>query len=301
MKVFVTGATGVLGRHAVTALLADGHHVTGLARSDEKARSLEAMGAEPVAVHLFDRDALTGVLSGYDAVCNLATHIPVGAAGIRPGAWRVNDRLRIEGSKAVAQAAREAGVQRLVQESVSLLYADGGEETITESSPLMVSRPLEPSAVAEANAAEFTGCARSAVILRFGNLVGDDAMTRWLMARARAGRAIGFGASEGWTHIVHPHDAGTAVAAALHPPPGHYNVGAPPLRRHDMLQVFGAAAEREAVRYLPPLFVKLAGERLEPFTRSHRVSSEKFHELTGWKAVHEVFDASWINTANIAA
>lgn len=297
MKVFVTGATGVLGRQTVSALLAGGHDVTGLARSDEKARSLEAIGAESATVHLFDPDALANTLSGYDAVCNLVTHIPVGAAGMRPGAWRVNNRLRIDGSKAVARAAQEAGVRHLIQESVSLLYADAGEEVITESSPLMVSRSLEPSAEAEANAARFTGCARSAVILRFGQLIGDDAMTRWLMARARSGRAIGFGVSEAWTHVLHPHDAGQAVAAALHAPAGHYNVGAPPIRRQDMLQVFGAAADRRAVRYLPGLVVKLAGERLEPLTRSHRVSSAKFHELTGWKPMYQVFDSSWMNTS----
>src|SRR5699024_2290162 len=117
---------------------------------------------------------------------------PVGVTGMRHGAWRVNDRLRTEGSKIVAEAARRAGVRHLVQESVSAMYADAGEEWITESSPLMVTRPLEPSAVAEANAAGFAGCSRSSVILRFGSLVGDDAMTQWLVARARAGRAIGF-------------------------------------------------------------------------------------------------------------
>jgi len=294
VKVFVTGATGVLGRFAVRALLDDGHQVTGLARGLDKARSLEAVGATSAYVHLFDVAELTEILRGFDAVCNLATHIPVGVAGLRRGSWRVNDRLRTEGSRSVATAAEVAGVRRLVQESVSFLYTDGGEAWITETSPLSVTRALEPAAVAEANAATFASASREAVVLRFGNVVGDEPATRWLVERARAGRPIGFGEADNWAHLVHPEDAGTAVAAALHAPSGVYNVGADPVRRGAMLGVFGEVADRSTVGFLPRLVVKMAGERLEPLTRSHRISSAKLHEVTGWKPAHPVFDPQWI-------
>ncbi len=155
MKVFVTGATGVLGRAAVSALLHDGHAVTGLARSEAKAAELAEAGADAVQVSLFDQAGLTEAFRGFDAVANLATHMPVGVAGIRPGAWKVNDRVRVEGSKIVVQAAHDAGVRRLVQESVSFLYADAGDEWITEDSTLSVTRSLDPAAVAEANAMAF--------------------------------------------------------------------------------------------------------------------------------------------------
>lgn len=294
MKVFVTGATGVVGRSAVRALLEDGHQVTGIARGVDKARSLEAMGASPACVHLFDVDRLTDTLRGFDAVCNLATHIPVGSAGLRRGSWRVNDRLRSEGSRAVTAAAAGAGVRRLVQESVSFLYADGGESWITEASPLSVTRALEPAAVAESNASAFTSASREAVVLRFGNIVGDDPATRWLLERARTGRPIGYGQAESWAHLVHPEDAGTAVAAALHAPGGVYNVGADPVRRGAMLGVFAAVVDRSSVGFLPRLVVRLAGERLEPLTRSHRISSAKLHDVTGWKPSHPVFDPQWM-------
>jgi nucleoside-diphosphate-sugar epimerase len=296
VKVFVTGATGVLGRVAVRALLEDGHDVTGLARGLDKARSLEAAGAAPACVHLFDIEKLTEALCGFDAVCNLATHVPVGAAGLRRGSWRVNDRLRSEGSRSVAAAAEAAGVRRLVQESVSLLYADGGEGWITETSPLSVTRALEPAAVAESNAAAFSSASREAVVLRFGSVVGDDPATRWMLDRARAGRPIGFGQAQSWAHLVHPEDAGSAVAAALHAPGGVYNVGADPVRRGAMLGVFGEVVDRSSVGFLPRLVVKMAGERLEPFTRSHRISSAKLHEVTGWKPAHPVFDPQWIKS-----
>lgn len=294
MKVFVTGATGVLGRAAVRALLDDGHQVTGLARGVDKARSLEADGARSAHVHLFDVARLTNVLRGFDAVCNLVTHIPIGSAGLRRSSWRVNDKLRVEGSRAVAVAAQTAGVRKLVQESVSFLYPDGGESWITETSPMSVTRALEPAAVAESNAASFASASREAVVLRFGTIVGDDPATSWMMKRARAGRPIGFGPAENWTHVVHPEDAGTAVAAALHAPSGVYNVGADPVRRRAVLGVFAEVAERSTVGFLPGFVVRIAGERLEPLTRSHRISSAKLHEMTGWKPAHPVFEPQWI-------
>jgi nucleoside-diphosphate-sugar epimerase len=294
VKVFVTGATGVLGSFALRALRVDGHDVTGLARGVDKARALEAAGATPHYVHLFDAEALTEAFRGFDVVCNLATHIPVGLAGMRRGAWRINDRLRTEGSRVVAAAAAAAGVRRLVQESASALYTDGGDDWITETSPLSVTRALEPAAVAEANAIAFASSVRDAVVLRFGNLVGDDASTKWLLGRARAGRPIGLGAADNWAHVVHPEDAGTAVAAALHAPGGVYNVGADPVRRAEMLAVFGEIVDRSHVGNLSRIVVRLAGERLEPLTRSHRISSTKLHDMTGWKPSHPVFDREWV-------
>ena len=295
MKVFVTGATGVLGRAAVASLLQDGHCVTGLARSQQKAASLPPWVLTRHRRHCSTAMSCARAFDGFDAVCNLATHMPVGMAGMRPGAWRANDRVRVEGSKSVAQAARAAGVRRLIQESVSFLYADGGDDWITEESTLSVTRSLDPAAVAEANAAEFKCRSRAPVVLRFGHLIGDDAMTRWRLGQARAGRPIGLGDPQGWAHLVHPDDAGTAVTAALTAPGGVYNVGADPIRRHEMTNVFAQAVGRHDVRFMPRLLVRVGGDRLAPFTRSHRVSSDRLHEATGWKPRHDVFDTSWLN------
>ena len=297
MKVFVTGATGVLGRAAVSALLHDGHAVTGLARSEAKAAELAEAGADAVQVSLFDQAGLIEAFRGFDAVANLATHMPVGVAGMRPGAWTVNDRVRVEGSKIVVQAAHDAGVRRLVQESVSFLYADAGDEWITEDSTLSVTRSLDPAAVAEANAMAFACKSRQPVVLRFGNFIGDDPTTTWRLAQARAGRPIGVGDPQGWAHLVHPDDAGSAVSSALDAPGGVYNVGAEPIRRQDMTCVFARSVGRDRVGFMPRLLVRVGGDRLAPLTRSHRVSSDKLHEATGWKPWHDVFDESWLNVA----
>jgi nucleoside-diphosphate-sugar epimerase len=301
VKVFLTGATGVMGRRAAAALRAAGHVVGGLARTPEKADELSAAGVRPVVGSLFDVDALAEAFAGYEAVCNLATHIPVGLSGVLPGPWRTHDRIRIEGSRVVALAAKRAGVLRLVQESMSYLYADGGDQWLDEDSPLMVTRATEPTAVAETNAAAFACAHRVSVVLRFGSIVGDDPLTCWRLSRARAGQALGIGDPAGWTHVVHPSDVGTAVVAALHAPGGAYNVGAEPVRRSQVTEAFAALAGQQRVAHLPRLLVRLAGERLEPLTRSHRVSSARFSDQTGWMPLHAKFSAGWLEDALVAA
>lgn len=290
---FVTGATGVMGRSVVSALLGAGHDVHGLARSPDKARTLSDAGVEPVVGGLFDPDALTSAFAGCDAVCNLATHAPVGYAAVRPGAWRVDDRIRTEGSRIVAEAARVAGVRRLVQESHSCVYADGGDEWLTEDSPVAVNRATEPMVVAEAHAAGFDSAVRSSVVLRFGGVLGDDDFTRWRLARARKGQSVGLGGPDGWTHVVNPEDVGTAVLSALSAPSGIYNVGAEPVRRRSLARVLAHAVgrDRSPIRSRP---LRLGGERAELLARSQRVSSRAFMRVTGWKPRHGELSTDWV-------
>lgn len=299
MRVFLTGATGVLGQASATRLVAAGHTVTGVARTPEKAALLRNLGVTPVAVDVLNAGALADRLRGHDAACNLMTAIPVGWAALRPGAWKVSDQLRTEGSQAVVAAASAAGVRRLVQESVSLLYADGGDAWITEDSPLSVSRGLDPVAVAESTATRFGGVGRDAVVLRFGLLVGDDPLTRWQLTQARAGRPVGLGDPRAWATVVHPHDAGAAVVAALEAPAGIYNVGAEPVRRAELAASFAAAVGRETVGFVPKLVVRLGGDRLAALARSHRVSATRLREATGWAPARSTLDASWLTGAEL--
>src|SRR5262245_60453679 len=94
VKVLVTGATGVMGRSVVRALLAADHDVFGLARDPDKAATLDAMNVIPVRGTMFDTARLAETFEGCDVVCNVATRIPVGWSGLRPGAWRATDHLR---------------------------------------------------------------------------------------------------------------------------------------------------------------------------------------------------------------
>ena len=300
MRVAVTGATGVIGTSAVRALVAAGHDVVALARTPEKADRVRALGAAPVVTGLGDHDGLVGLFEGADGVCNFATSIPVGYAGVLPGAWRTNDRLRIDGVRRVVAAARDAGVRRIVQESISFLYADHGDDWVTESSPLDITPATEPATVAEAQVQEYRCDSRVGVVLRFGLIVGDDAMTRWQLRSAARGRPIGMGHPEGWLHPVHTHDLGPAVVAALTAPSGVYNVGAEPVQRGDYVQAYAHAVGRDSLGFLGPMLSKLAGSRAEPLARSLRVSSDHFTASTGWSPQHVKFDSTWFDAVTDA-
>jgi len=294
VKVFVTGATGVMGRSVIRALQGAGHEVLALARNDESAATLAERGVPSIRASLFDRTGLVEAMEGCDAVANLATHMPVGTSGMRPGAWKTNDRIHVEGSRNVSQAAAEAGIRRLVQESVSFLYADHGERWIDEDSPIAVSCAAEPVVLAETHAQHYASATREAVVLRFGTIVGDDAVTRWRLARARAGQAVGLGKPQSWTHVVHADDIGGAVLAALTAPAGTYNVGADPVRRGELVAAFAEAVGQEEASFYRRLVLRLGGDRLEWLTRSQRVSSDRFARATGWTATHTRFDAGWL-------
>ena len=98
MKVFVAGATGVLGRRAVPLLVGAGHDVTALARTEERAGLLLALGARPVMVDLFDPDALRGRGGGFRRGVQPGHPHPGPESYGRPGAWASNDRIRTVGS-----------------------------------------------------------------------------------------------------------------------------------------------------------------------------------------------------------
>jgi nucleoside-diphosphate-sugar epimerase len=301
VRVAVTGATGVLGSAAVRELVRAGHEVVGLARTPDKARQLSEAGATAVRTSLLDHTGLVQMLDGADAVCNLATHVPVGVAALRPGAWRINDRLRTDGVRRVLAAAREAGVRRVVQESVSFLYADEGEDWIDEDAPLDITPATEPASVGESLVQEYSCDSRVGVVLRFGTIVGDDPLTRFQVRLGSQGRPIGLGRPDGWAHVVHTDDLGPAVLAALSAPSGVYNVGAEPVRRQQLVAGFSRAAGRESIDFMGPVMRRLGGVRLEPLGRSLRVSSERFSAITGWAPRRQTFDASWLDVVGSSA
>src|SRR5687768_1345101 len=105
MKVFLTGATGTLGRPTARALIEAGHEVRGTARGEEKAQLLRSLGAEPVSVNLFDAEAVKAAVAGSEAVFHFATKIPPLTRVRWKRAWRENDRLRGEATRILVDAA----------------------------------------------------------------------------------------------------------------------------------------------------------------------------------------------------
>jgi nucleoside-diphosphate-sugar epimerase len=297
VRTVLTGGTGVIGRAAVTTLRDAGHDVVVVTRSASASLVAERLRVSSVRGNVLDPESLAAAYEGADAVINLATAIPVGHGAWRPGAWRRHDRLRTSGVANVIEAARRAGVRRVVQESVSVLYADQRDDWITEQSPLDITPMTEPAAVGESLVQEYSCWSRAGVVLRFGTIVGDDDQTRSRLRATASGRGVGVGHPADWAHLVHTDDLGGAVLAALHAPSGVYNVGAEPVQRHDLVQGYADAAKVESGTFIGPWGRWWIGKRLEPLTRSLRVSSDHFAAQTGWRALRPKFDASWLDAA----
>ena len=225
MRVFVAGGTGAIGRHAVRALVGEGHAVTAVARTQEKAQALTELGAHALSVSIFDRSALASAFEGHDAVVNLTSAIPPTTQFMARKAWAENDRVRTEGSAAIVDAAISAGVERVVQESVSMLYPDRGAEWIDEDVPPDVFPMARPNLAAEANANRFSERGRTGIVLRFGWFYGPGARhSEQFLALARRHICVVMGPSDSYVSSIYMTDAGAAVAAALHAPAGTYNI-----------------------------------------------------------------------------
>jgi uncharacterized protein YbjT (DUF2867 family) len=111
MRIFVAGATGVLGQPTVKLLVAAGHEVWSTARGEEKSQLLRSLGAEPVAVDLFDANAVKEAVGGSEAVIHIATKIPSLMKIRSRNAWKENDRLRREATKNLVDGALAASAQ----------------------------------------------------------------------------------------------------------------------------------------------------------------------------------------------
>src|SRR5262249_31613478 len=174
MRIFVAGATGVVGRRAVALLIAAGHPVTASGRNPDKLKTLVRRGAAAVNVDLFDASAVRRAVADHDVVINLATSIPTTSRLFLPGAWRETDRLRENASRILAEAAIGAGAQRFIQESYAPTYPDHGAEWIDETMPISPSRYNRTVIDAEASAQAVTRSGRAGVVLRFGAFYGPD-------------------------------------------------------------------------------------------------------------------------------
>lgn len=285
MRVFVAGGTGAIGGYAVPALVKAGHCVSALARNEAKARQLRDQGAVPVLVSLFDRHALTAVFAGCDAVVNLASALPPPQRFMLKSAWKQCQRIRTEGSTAVVDAALAAEVPRVVQESVAMIYRDGGHRWLDEDWSVEHYPIAAGNHAAEANARRFADAHGTAVILRFGIFYGRGAAhSEQITAMAR--RHIGFRAGRPQSYIssIHLADAADAVVAAVDCPAGTYNiVDDEPVTASDNMLAMAEAVGAKSWMSGPGRLALLLGDRATSLTRSLRVSNARFRSATSWK------------------
>jgi nucleoside-diphosphate-sugar epimerase len=288
-EIAITGSTGVIGRRTVRELLAEGHRVTGVTRAARGRERLESLGAHAVEADVFDEASLHRAFDGAHAVVNLLTHVPSADRMADPAAWEENDRVRTEASAAIARAARAAGAQRLMQESIAFVYADGGDAWLDEDAPVAGGGVTTTALTAERNARElFDG---DAVVLRFGLYMGADSRsTQAALEAARDGASSALGPPGAYRPTVWLDDAAAAVAAALRAPAGTYNVAdTDPPTNAEIDAALAAAVGRRALRPRAP--------QDGPLARSQRVSSRRLRDATAWAPRIRAGTETWARIA----
>ena len=285
MRIFVTGATGVVGSHAIPLLLAKGYDVTAIGRSDAKRAQLEAAGATAVALDILDRDAARKALRGYDVLINLATHMPSSTVRmLLPWEWRENDRIRRAGSSSLVDAAVDTGVSRFIQESFAPIYEDGGEGWIDETGPVRPAPYNQTVLDAERSAARFAAYGGAGLVLRFAAFYGPDQFLRDIVNLVKKGFSPLLGSPNAyWSSVAHT-DAAAATVAALEASSGLYNVcDDEPLTRSEWANTVASAVGAPPPRQFPHVVATLGGKTAELLSRSQRLSNGKLKSATGWK------------------
>jgi nucleoside-diphosphate-sugar epimerase len=140
MKVFVVGATGVLGRHVIPRLLERGHQVRAVVRQAAQAEAFRTTGVEAFLGDILEPSTLSDPLVGCDAALHLATAIPKRG---EPRDFTITNRIRREGTRNLLNAAISAGVRRYVQQSVVFVYGSRGLDPTSFADE---STPIQPDA-----------------------------------------------------------------------------------------------------------------------------------------------------------
>ena len=293
MRVFVAGATGVIGRRLVPRLVEAGHTVTAMTRSPDRAKAIVALGADPVECDVYDTTGLEEAVrkAEPDVVIHQLTALP---PAIDPRKMEeqlaANDRIRTEGTRNLVTAAAAAGARRIVAQSVSFAYTPEGGPVKEEDAPLWLEAPRPWRRSVEAIAdLERQVLSVEGVVLRYGYFYGpgtayaEDGSVADLV-RARQLPIAGRGS--GVFSFVHADAAASATVLALdHGQPGIYNVvDDEPAPLREWLPVYVKALDAPALRKVPVFLARLAVGSYGVYymTQQRGASSAKAKKELGW-------------------
>lgn len=298
MKILFTGATGVLGRAGVPALVDAGHDVTAVARSETDGEWLEEVGARPMAVDLFDPTSVRNALSGIDTVVHHATAIPAQSRMTKRGSWELNDRLRDTATGILVDAAIAQGVSRFVQQSVTLVYGDGDAEWLDEASPVApVWDVLDSALAAERHVDRFRESGGVGVVLRLSRLYGPGHASDEMFGSIEQRKMPIIGSGNNYVSSIHVDDATSALRAAMSAPAGTYNVTDDvPVTSAGYVSDLAEMLDAPTPRRIPASIARLiVGPATGLLTISQRVSNRLLSSTTGWKpeypSAHDGFAA----------
>jgi len=295
MRVFLAGATGVIGSPLVPQLLQAGHEVTAMTRSVLRASQLEAAGADPVVCDVFDADEVRAAMASAspDAVIHQLTALPARLDWGAPNVFDANNRVRTAGTRVLVEAALASGASRVVAQSIAFVYAPEGDPVKQEDAALFTDAPPPLGGLVEA-VAELeqlvTGTAGiEGLALRYGMLYGPGTFHDRYGSTAAdviAGRVPLVEGATGMYSWLHVDDAASAAVAALERgAPGIYNVvDDEPAPQPEWLPVFA-----QALRAEPPALAETPPPPDSPVMSLRGASNAKAKREFGWRPRY----ASW--------
>jgi nucleoside-diphosphate-sugar epimerase len=303
MRVFVAGATGVIGRQLVPRLVAAGHEVHGMTRSGPKRAMLSKLGAVPVVADALDPAQVAEAVGS--ARPDVIVHQLTAIGSVDPRHvdrdFTLTNRLRTEGTDHLLSAGQAMGVRRFVAQSYGAWwYERTGGPVKTEEDPLdpTPAREMRESRAAVRHLEEAVLGAQwtEGIVLRYGAFYGPGTSMAPggelpEMIRKRKFPLVGDGGGV-WS-FVHIADAAEATVAAVeHGSRGVYNVAdddpAPvaewlPALAHEV----GARKPMRVPRFIGRLFAGEVGVVM--MTDARGASNAKAKRELGWRPAH----ASW--------
>jgi nucleoside-diphosphate-sugar epimerase len=300
MKIFVAGATGALGTHLVPQLVANGHDVVGMTRSESKQDLIRSLGATPAVADALDPDAVAIAVAqaAPDAIVHELTALS-GSLDLRhfDRSFALTNRLRTEGTDHLLAAGRAVGVDRFVAQSYAgWPFARTGGQVKSESDPL---DPTPPAAMRTTLDAirhledAVTGASwTEGIVLRYGGFYGPGTSLSLKpegdqvpLIRGRKFPVVGDGAGV-WS-FIHIEDAAAATVAAVeHGSRGIYNVvDDDPAPVAEWLPAVATAVGAKPPRRLPRWLGRIAaGEAATVMmTEVRGASNDKAKRELGWR------------------
>jgi nucleoside-diphosphate-sugar epimerase len=287
MKVFIAGASGVLGRRLVRQLTARGHSVIGQARTAKAESVVKAAGGEPRHADLFDAESLSKAAEGCDTVIHAATAIPTKQ---KPAAadWAMNDHIRRKGTRCLTEAAAKIGAKTYLQQSITWVARPKDDSPVDEDSPVVPDPAIQSAIDAETIAREAGSVDGFTVaILRCGYFYdSESAHTRMIADALRKRQMRIMGTGDAVWAMIHTDDAASAfVAVAEQPKNGVWNVvDNERVTVRAFLSEFAARLGAPPPRRIPVWLAKwLAGEQaVAYFTRSTRTTNARLRRDFAW-------------------
>ena len=299
MRVFVAGASGAIGRPLVPKLVAAGHEVTGMTRSEERAERIRQAGATPLVADVFDGDGVRSAIAEFapEVVVHQLTSLPDRLDFRDESLYDATNRVRGEGTRILLEAARAAGARRMVAQSIAFVYEPEGDWVKDEEAPLLQDAPggfaegLRTVRRMEDTVVGAEGL--DGLVLRYGFFYGPGtyyAADGSTAADVRKRRMPVVGKGTGTFSFIHVDDAADATVAAVERgAPGIYNVvDDDPAPMSEWLPVYAEALGAKKPWRVPVWLAKLiAGRGVALFSISLRgASNTKAKRELGWEPSH---------------